>query len=30
MEEDTAHLEYQEHSADAKADEGAMNEIEHP
>ena len=29
-EEDTAHLEYQEHPADAEADEGAQNEVGHP
>ena len=28
--EDTAHLEYQEHPGDAKADEGAQNKVDHP
>ena len=28
--EDTAHLEYQEHPADAKADQGAVNEVGRP
>ena len=28
--EDTAHLEYQEHPADAQADEGAVKEADHP
>ena len=28
--EDTAHFEDQEHPADAKADEGAQNEVDHP
>ena len=28
--EDTAHLEDQEHPADAQADEGALNEAPHP
>ena len=26
----SAHLEYQEHPANAKADEGAENEVDHP
>ena len=28
--EDTAHLEYQEHPAGAEADEGAVNKVDHP
>ena len=28
--EETDHLEYQEHPADAEADEGAVNKVDHP
>ena len=30
LKEETDHLEYQEHPADAEADEGAVNEADHP